>query len=75
MNSMKQLELNFDKELPVSRAELLKAIKVLTEATSHYDWEVDNASIEYTKSLMFNLNRAKDNLNDLLDKLYDTPKK
>jgi len=74
MNNPNQLELNFDKELPVNRAELLLAIKILTETTSHYDWAADNASIEYTKSLKVDLEKAKENLDNLLDALYDTPR-
>jgi len=74
MNNPKQLELNFDKELPVSRAELLKAIKVITEAKSQYDWSNDDGCAEGIKFAQIDLEEAKENLDNLLDVLYDTPR-
>ena len=71
---MQQLELNFDKELPVSRAELLKAIKVITEAKSQYDWSNDDGCAEDVKFAQIDLDQAKENLDNLLDVLYDTPR-
>jgi len=65
MNNPKQLELNFDKELPVSRAELLNVIEAYCEAAGK-------------NMLLKNHYRtfaiSKDKLEQALDKLYDTPR-
>lgn len=64
MNNPKQLELNFDKELPVSRAELLNIIEDYCEAAGEY--AIENHYGTFVIS--------KDKLEQALDKLYDTPR-
>ena len=68
---MKQLELNFDKELSVSRAELLALIEDYCDATADYVNDVGCVGEDYAKEA-FEISKSK--VEAALDKLYDTPR-